>query len=117
VTTLRQRAAKARRAALLAGLLVMCAFAGFAAAAQIHHISQSGRNFSQDEIAINAGDTIRFTNDDEFLHQIFISAPGMTFDSAEQAPGQVIEVQFPAAGTYTVLCHIHPKMHLTVHVR
>jgi plastocyanin len=111
------RAAARRRQALLAAMLALCGFAGFAGAAQIHQIAQRNREFSQEEITIATGDTIRFTNEDEFLHQIFVSAPGFTFDSAEQPPGQVIEVRFPVPGTYTVLCHIHPKMHLTVRVR
>ena len=64
-----------------------------------------------------AGDVVRFTNDDEFLHQIFVTSGSFKFDSAEQPPGQTIEVTFPTPGTYAVRCHIHPKMLLSVLVK
>jgi plastocyanin len=99
-------------AALLLGLV-----AELAAAAAVHRIAQKNRAFAVPEVTIGAGDTVLFTNEDEFLHQIYVASGGMTFDSAEQPPGQTIEVNFPRAGTFTVRCHIHPKMLLTVHVR
>ena len=46
-----------------------------------------------------------------------VSAPTLSFDSDEQPPGQTVSLKFPAAGTFEVHCHIHPKMLLTVHVR
>src|SRR5437763_807306 len=52
---------------------------------------------------------VAFTNEDEFFHQIYVNAAGMTFDSHEQTPGQVIEVNFPRSGDFAVRCHIHPK--------
>lgn len=77
-------------------------------------MAQRGRNFEVPRIAIAAGDTIRFTNEDEFLHQIYVKSADFTFDSAEQAPGQDIDVRFRNAGTYEVRCRIHPKMLLVV---
>ncbi len=87
-----------------------------ALAATVHTVAQKGRNFAVNEIVIARGDTIRFTNEDEFLHQIYVDSKDMTFDSAEQRPGQSIDVNFPQAGTFPVRCHIHPKMLLTVRV-
>ena len=87
-----------------------------ASAATIHTVSQKGRNFTIREIAVARGDSIRFTNEDEFLHQIYVDSKDMSFDSAEQRPGQVIDVNFPQAGTFPVRCHIHPKMLLSVRV-
>ena len=85
-----------------------------AVAATVHKVGQKQRNFSIQEISISRGDSIAFSNDDEFLHQIYIAA--MNVDSAEQRPGQTITVAFPRPGTFAVRCHIHPKMLLTVHV-
>jgi len=100
--------------------LAIIAALGFAAsvgfAATIHTVSQRNRNFAVPQIAIARGDSIRFTNEDEFLHQIYVDSREMYFDSAEQPPGQTIEVKFPRSGTFPVRCHIHPKMLLTVHV-
>ncbi len=78
-----------------------------------HTIIQKGRRFSVPEITIRAGETLTFTNNDEFIHQIY--ATGL-FDSEERAPGQNLTEAFPRAGTFEVHCHIHPKMKLVVHV-
>jgi len=88
-----------------------------ALAATVHTVAQRGRAFAVAAITIARGDSIRFTNEDEFLHQIFVDSMQMAFDSDEQPPGQTIEVRFPQAGTFPVRCHIHPKMLLTVTVR
>jgi hypothetical protein len=86
-------------------------------AAGSFRIVQQDRAFQPAQIAISAGDTLQFTNEDSFLHQIYVNSPKMTFESDEQPPGQTIELRFPAAGTFEVHCHIHPKMLLTVTVR
>lgn len=97
--------------------LTLSLAAATALAATAYHVGQRGRAFSVSSIAIAAGDTIQFANEDEFLHQIYVDSPNLPFDSAEQRPGETIEVRFPSAGTFPVRCHIHPKMLLTVHVR
>src|SRR5205823_647007 len=96
-------------------VVVLCAATSLLAATA-HTISQKGRAFSPDQITLRRGDSVLFTNEDEFLHQIYVNTAGMTFDSSEQAPGQTIEVNFPRSGEFAVRCHIHPKMLLTVHV-
>ena len=76
-------------------------------------IVQKGRRFNPGEITIARGANLAFTNNDEFIHQIY--ATGL-FDSDERIPGQTLVENFPDAGTFEVRCHIHPKMKLTVHV-
>jgi plastocyanin len=98
-------------------LLLLIAGSELAGAAATHRIVQKGRAFGVGEITIARGDTLLFTNEDEFLHQIYVASGGMTFDSNEQPPGQTIDVNFPSAGTFAVRCHIHPKMLLTVRVQ
>jgi len=80
-------------------------------------IVQNGRAFHPTEITINHGTTLNFSNQDEFIHQIYVDVDGFGYDSAEQTPGQVFHIAFPNAGTFPVKCHIHPKMLLTVHVK
>jgi plastocyanin len=91
-------------------------FAFLALASQSHRVVQRGRAFEISEIAIAAGDTVEFSNEDEFIHQIFIQSQTLNIDSAEQSPGQVIVIKFPSAGSFDVHCHIHPKMYLKVDV-
>jgi plastocyanin len=95
--------------------IIALAAAGAAFAASAHYVAQKQRSFAVSEITIAAGDTIAFGNEDEFLHQIYVASLG--FDSAEQHPGETINVTFPRPGRFAVRCHIHPKMLLTVHVK
>ncbi len=92
-------------------LLLLAPVIGFADDG--HTIIQKGRRFSVPEVTIRAGDSLTFTNNDEFIHQIY--ADGL-FDSDERAPGQTLVESFPSPGTFEVHCHIHPKMKLVVHV-
>jgi len=77
-------------------------------------IMQKGRRFNPGEITIRRGESLTFTNNDEFIHQIYVTD---LFDSDERIPGQTLVENFPGAGTFEVRCHIHPKMKLTVHVK
>lgn len=80
-------------------------------------VVQDDRSFHPDIITITKGTVVHFENDDEFIHQIYVASPGMSFDSAEQEPGKTIDLQFPDAGSFEMRCHIHPKMHLLVIVK
>jgi plastocyanin len=86
-------------------------------AKSFHDVSQKGCAFNLKELTVERGDTVRFNNDDEFIHQIFIDSRAFKFDSAESDPGNVIPVDFTTAGVYEVKCHIHPKMLLMVTVQ
>jgi plastocyanin len=98
----------------------LAAVLGLAAGARAddaNRIVQTGRAFHPTEVTIQHGQTLDFSNEDEFIHQIYVDTEGFNYDSAEQSPGQVFHIAFPAAGTFAVRCHIHPKMLLTVHVK
>ena len=83
-----------------------------------YSISQKGREFHPGEITIKRGETIQIVNDDaDLLHHAYIASPKFSFDSGDQKPGSVTPVTFAVAGDFDVLCAIHPKMKLTVHVR
>jgi plastocyanin len=76
-------------------------------------IIQKGRAFNPKEVSIDRGDTLTFTNEDEFIHQMYA---GDLFDSDEKRPGQKLTETFSRTGTFEVRCHIHPKMKLVVRV-
>jgi len=81
-------------------------------------ISQKGREFHPGEISIKRGETLQIVNDDaDLLHHVYIDSPKFSFDSGDQQPGSRTDVAFPAAGDFEVLCAIHPKMRLMVHVQ
>ena len=87
------------------------------AADEAHTVMQKARAFHPAEVTINRGESLTFTNNDAFIHQIYVQAPGFSFDSDEKNPGENITESFTAPGTFEVRCHIHPKMKLVVHVR
>jgi plastocyanin len=81
-------------------------------------ISQKGREFHPGTITIKRGDTIQIVNDDaDLLHHAYIDSPKFSFDSGDQKPGSVTPIIFTVAGDFNVLCAIHPKMLLVVHVK
>jgi plastocyanin len=94
-------------AALLAPLAVLPAFAATI-------VVQKGRAFRPAEVSIARGETVTFTNDDSYIHQVYVTG---LFDSEEKAPGENLNEIFPDAGTFQVRCHIHPTMKMTVRVR
>ena len=106
-----------RRAAMRAGAVGAVLVLLGAAAMQVHPVIQKGRAFNLADVAIAVGDTVEFENQDEFLHQIYVKSDAFNFESAEQPPGENVPLRFPVAGTFEVLCEIHPKMHLTVTVK
>jgi plastocyanin len=97
--------------------LFLAAAVSRGAAAETHTIVQIDRSFKPNEIAIAAGDSLAFSNQDEFIHQIYVDSDKIDYDSAEQPPGEIITIPFPRSGDFPVRCHIHPKMLLTIHVK
>jgi plastocyanin len=99
-------------AAMATGML-----AGAALGADPYLITQKDQEFRPRQIVIKRGETLRFINDDgELLHHAYLSSDTFDFDSGDQQPGSQFDVVFSVAGDYTVLCGIHPKMKLAVHV-
>jgi plastocyanin len=79
-------------------------------------VEQLNRAFTRSEVTIVKGGNIRFSNVDEFDHEVYVDSPNFNYDSYEQSPGETAVVTFTNAGTFEVRCHIHPKMHLHVDV-
>ena len=80
-------------------------------------ITQGGKKFSEKEITISVGDTVKFVNDDKFTHNIFSNSKAGKFDLGAQKPGAESKHVFTKPGKYKVSCAIHPKMKLTVIVQ
>jgi plastocyanin len=99
---------------ILPALLLLASCGAALAADPAHTVIQSGRAFHPAEVSINRGEALTFTNNDEFIHQIFVDG---LFDSDERSPGENLTENFTQSGTFEVHCHIHPKMKLIVHVK
>jgi plastocyanin len=104
-------------AVLAAAFIVIAAGTLVGLALPPYAISQKGRQFHPGEISIKRGETLQIVNDDfDLLHHAYIDSPKFAFDSGDQQPGTRTEITFPATGEFEVLCAIHPKMRLVVHV-
>jgi plastocyanin len=101
---------------LAIGLICLTTSAGMAQPKYI--VSQKGRQFHPDELTIKTGETIEIVNDDgDLRHHAYIKSSTFNFDSGDQEPGSKTDVTFPVTGDFNVLCAIHPKMKLIVHVK
>jgi plastocyanin len=101
-----------RTRCLLTAILLLPTIAAPTLAATV--VSQKGRAFRPGEINVARGETVTFTNEDSYIHQVYASG---VFESDEKAPGENVNQTFTAAGTFQVRCRIHPTMKLTVRVR
>lgn len=84
---------------------------------QKFRISQKDQAFRPGELTIKLGDLVEIANDDDdLLHHAYVDSDKFKYDSGDQEPGTTVEIKFPVTGTFTVLCGIHPRMKLKVHV-
>ena len=70
------------------------------------------------DLAVDAGTTVTWTNDDAILHTVTTSgnAPE-AFDLQLEDKGATASFTFDEPGTYTYVCSVHPGMQATVTVR
>jgi plastocyanin len=103
------------------GLAAAFTVLGGAAAAMLEapgpSVSQKGREFRPGSLSIRLNDVVQIVNDDgDLLHHAYVEAENFSFDSGDQEPGSKTDIKFTVAGDFKVLCGIHPKMKLLVHV-
>ncbi len=81
-------------------------------------VSQKGRKFDPLSVDLATGGALMIVNDDgDLLHHAYVESETFSFDSGDQKPGSRTRVVFSVAGDFKVLCGIHPKMKLLVHVQ
>ena len=106
-----------REVASIVAALVCLAIAGSALASEIVTVAQKDRKFQREAVSIAVGDSVRFTNEDPYIHQLYVRSASFSFSSDEQPRGKILTVPFPVAGSFEVRCEIHPKMVLAVDVK
>ncbi|MFL6245861.1 MAG: hypothetical protein ACJ74H_07545 [Thermoanaerobaculia bacterium] len=67
-------------------------------------------------LAVPAGSTIAFPNEDPITHNLFSLTPGNTFDLGLYRKGAGKSHKFEAPGVVNVYCNVHPNMSAVVHV-
>jgi plastocyanin len=105
-------------------MLMVAALTGLvptvAATAATTTIVQAGQAFSETDVAIKAGDHVKFANQDDVNHNILVQEGDDDDDAKDmgvQPPGASVDVAFDKAGKFKIRCHIHPSMKLNVDVQ
>jgi plastocyanin len=65
--------------------------------------------FEPASIAIKAGATVTWTNDDHFTHSVRFLDGGLPTEPMVMSPGTTVTFTFPTAGTFHYQCHLHPQ--------
>lgn len=110
------------RVIFLTGMAMAAVVLTTSASAAEYVVGQKDKTFVMngkkvDKVAIKAGDTIRFANEDPFFHNIFSLSDLKTFDLGSFPKGDSRTVHFDKSGTVDVECAIHPTMQLKVEVK
>jgi plastocyanin len=100
----------------LTAALLAVAIAAPAYAAE-HVVSQKNKNFSIKTIKVQAGDSVKFVNDDPFAHNVFSLSDVKSFDLGSYGQGLAKSVVMDKPGTVEVECAVHPDMKLVIEVR
>ena len=81
---------------------------------EVTTVSQKGRKFVPDLVAITVNERVAFPNFDPFLHNVFSQSGARKFDLGSYPRGESKDKQFPQAGVVDVYCNIHPEMAATI---
>lgn len=107
----------ADRAIDVIALSLGIALGGSIAWAAVPVVQQKNKLFDPGRVEISRGESVQFTNDDPFIHHLYIEAPNFTYDSGDQRPGRTIKIAFDQPGEYVLKCAIHLKMQLEILVK
>jgi len=101
---------------LFAGGLSLLLSPGLVAAAEIT-VTMAGMKYAPAQISASVGDAIRFVNDGDADHNVFVPTAQFATDLGKQQPGQEAVMTIGKAGTFEVECVFHSHMHAVVEVK
>ena len=81
---------------------------------QVAQITQTGRKFIPDLVAITVGEEVNFPNRDTIFHNVFSQSNARKFDLGSFKKGESKAKDFPTPGVVDVYCNIHPEMAATI---
>lgn len=73
-------------------------------------VDQRNETFVPHIVAVEAGTSVAFPNNDEIYHNVFSLSPGGAFDLGRYAAGRSKSVRFDRPGIVRVFCDIHSHM-------
>ncbi len=81
---------------------------------EVPQISQKNKTFIPDVLPIVVGQSVRFTNEDNIIHNVFSTSKARTFDLGKPRVGESRSVSFDQTGLVDVYCDIHEQMVATI---
>lgn len=84
--------------------------------AKEYEVGQNNKNFTVSSLTVKVGDTVKFTNEDAFFHNVFSLSDAAMFDLGSYPKGESREVTFEEKGLVEVECAIHPSMQMKITV-
>ena len=104
-----------RRIALVSLLLAAFSAPDSSEQASEPQVLQIKQTFDPNTIKVAPGAAVEFMNMDDVNHNLKVVAPdGSVTDLGLDKPGETTKIGFPASGSYTVICGIHPRMKMKV---
>lgn len=79
-------------------------------------VSMAGTDYSPSSIVASLGDSIRFLNDDDTDHNVFVPTASYALDLGKQEPGSEATLVLRTLGIFDVECVFHGHMQLKVEV-
>jgi plastocyanin len=79
-------------------------------------VTTRSKTFLPHVVAVPAGSTVNFPNEDPIAHNLFSLTPGNTFDLGLYRRGPGKPHTFNAPGVVNIYCNVHPNMSAVVHV-
>jgi plastocyanin len=76
-------------------------------------VSIQSMAFSPASLTVNAGTTVKWTNNDNMTHTV-TSDDGTSFNSGDLTAGNSYSYQFKVSGTYNYHCALHPEVKGTI---
>jgi plastocyanin len=89
---------------------------GTSASADEVTVTMAGAKYLPASLRLKVGDTIRFINDDNVDHNVFVPTKGFSVDIGKQEPGKELTLSVVKAGKFDVECVLHQHMTAIVEV-
>ena len=83
-------------------ITIVCLFIGSTAFAAEFEVGQKDKQFTKKTLTVKVGDSVKFTNNDPFFHNVFSLSDLKTFDLGSYPKGQSKSVTFDKPGTYDI---------------
>ena len=105
-----------KRPIVVLAALAACAAVAVPALAATKTVTVGDSFFKAKSVTVGKGTTVRWVWRGKLIHNVTVKSGPVRFHSAAKAAGSYSK-RLARAGTYRIVCTIHPGMTMTLHVR